>query len=198
MSHVPGSGRSCGGLISKIHLASDRHCRPMTIVLTARQAADSPQFVPVLNNVRVRLPVGRPRTRPTAVAGDTGALLRRAYRCHVGAQWMEMLLALCDTPLARTAADRRGGCCALIAFCLAVRAAARHHEADAWLEPEACPSRGKAVAQCARADARRELDPSAGVSRGRRPGDRCRALTGTGTMVKTITGCSGTTKMPSA
>lgn len=77
----------------------------MTIVLTARQAADSPQFIPVLNNVRVRLPVGRPRTRPTAVAGDTGALLRRAYRCHVGAQWMETLIALCDTPLARNAGD---------------------------------------------------------------------------------------------
>lgn len=55
-------GRSRGGLTSKIHLAADRKCRPLSFVLTAGQAADSPQFVPVLQKVRVRLPVGRPRT----------------------------------------------------------------------------------------------------------------------------------------
>jgi transposase len=63
-------GRSRGGLTSKIHLAVDRNCRPLSLVLTAGQAADSPQFVPVLQKVRVRLPVGRPRTRPVAVAAD--------------------------------------------------------------------------------------------------------------------------------
>ncbi|MGP3637679.1 transposase [Streptomyces sp. 24-1644] len=63
-------GRSRGGLTSKIHLAADRRCRPLAFVLTAGQAADSPQFIPVLEKVRVRLPVGRPRTRPGAVAGD--------------------------------------------------------------------------------------------------------------------------------
>lgn len=40
------------------------------MILTAGQAADSPQFVPVLKKVGVRGPVGRPRTRPGAVAGD--------------------------------------------------------------------------------------------------------------------------------
>ncbi|SFG27920.1 Transposase DDE domain-containing protein [Streptomyces mirabilis] len=54
----------------------------MAIVLTAGQAADSPQFIPGLNNVRVRLPVGRPRTRPTAVAGDK-AYSSRANRAHL-------------------------------------------------------------------------------------------------------------------
>ncbi|WP_239484488.1 IS5 family transposase [Streptomyces sp. CS081A] len=63
-------GRSRGGLTSKIHLAADRRCRPLAFVLTAGQAADSPQFIPVLEKVRVRLPVGRPRTKPGAVAGD--------------------------------------------------------------------------------------------------------------------------------
>jgi transposase len=63
-------GRSRGGLTSKIHLAADRKCRPLSLVLTAGQAADSPQFVPVLQKVRIRLPVGRPRTRPDAVAAD--------------------------------------------------------------------------------------------------------------------------------
>lgn len=63
-------GRSRGGLTSKVHLAADRKCRPLSLVLTAGQAADSPQFVPVLNKVRIRLPVGRPRSRPGAVAAD--------------------------------------------------------------------------------------------------------------------------------
>ncbi len=54
----------------------------MALVLTAGQAADSPQFIPVLNKLRVRLPVGRPRTRPAAVAGDK-AYSSRANRAHL-------------------------------------------------------------------------------------------------------------------
>lgn len=74
-------GRSRGGQTSKIHLAADRKCRPLAFVLTAGQAADSPQFIPVLKKVRVRGPVGRPRTRPDAVAGDKAYSSRgnRAY-----------------------------------------------------------------------------------------------------------------------
>jgi transposase len=75
-------GRSRGGLTSKILLAADRRCRPMALLLTAGQAADSPQFIPVLGKVRVRLPVGRPRTRPAAVAGDN-AYSSRANRAHL-------------------------------------------------------------------------------------------------------------------
>ena len=63
-------GRSRGGLTSKVHLAADRGCRPLALVLTAGQAGDSPHFIPVLKKVRVRGPVGRPRTRPGAVAAD--------------------------------------------------------------------------------------------------------------------------------
>ncbi|MYV74537.1 IS5 family transposase [Streptomyces sp. SID1046] len=63
-------GRSRGGLTSKLHLAADRRCRPLALVLTAGQAGDSPQFIPVLARVRVRLPVGRPRSKPGAVAAD--------------------------------------------------------------------------------------------------------------------------------
>jgi len=55
---------------SKVHLAVDRKCRPLAFVLTASQAADSPQFIPVLKKLRIRGPVGRSRTRPDAVAGD--------------------------------------------------------------------------------------------------------------------------------
>lgn len=39
-------------------------------MLTEGQAADSPQFIAVLRKIRIRAGVGRPRTRPGAVAGD--------------------------------------------------------------------------------------------------------------------------------
>ena len=39
-------------------------------MLTAGQAGDSPQFEPVLGRIKIRVPVGRPRTRPDAVAAD--------------------------------------------------------------------------------------------------------------------------------
>lgn len=75
-------GRSRGGLTSKIHLAVERRCRPLSIILTPGQAADSPQFVPVLKKIRVRGPAGRPRTRPDAVAGDK-AYSSQANRAHL-------------------------------------------------------------------------------------------------------------------
>jgi transposase len=52
------------------------------LVLTEGQAADSPQFIPVLKKVRVRGPAGRPRTRPDAVAGDK-AYSSRGNRSHL-------------------------------------------------------------------------------------------------------------------
>ncbi len=63
-------GRSRGGLTSKVHLAADPRCRPLSFVLTPGQAGDSPQFRAVLSRIKVRGPVGRPRTRPAAVAAD--------------------------------------------------------------------------------------------------------------------------------
>lgn len=75
-------GRSRGGQTSKVHLAADRRCRPLALILTAGQAADSPQFIPVLAKVRVCGPVGRPRTRPDAVAGDK-AYSSRGNRAHL-------------------------------------------------------------------------------------------------------------------
>ncbi|MFJ5932927.1 IS5 family transposase [Streptomyces sp. NPDC093071] len=75
-------GRSRGGQTSKVHIAGERKCRPLAFVLTEGQAADSPQFIPVLAKVRVRGPVGRPRTRPDAVAGDK-AYSSRGDRSHL-------------------------------------------------------------------------------------------------------------------
>lgn len=70
-------GRSRGGLTCKIHLAIDTACRPLAIVVTAGQAGDSPEFIPVLDKIKVRGPVGRPRTRPGAVAADKAYSSRR-------------------------------------------------------------------------------------------------------------------------
>ncbi len=75
-------GRSRGGQTSKVHLAADRTCRPLGFILTAGQAADSPQFIPVLGKFRVRGPVGRPRIRPDAVAGDK-TYSSRGNRAHL-------------------------------------------------------------------------------------------------------------------
>jgi transposase len=74
-------GRSRGGLTGKVHLAADRRCRPLSFVLTPGQAGDSPQFRAVLERIRIRLPIGRPRTRPDAVAADKAYSSRgnRAY-----------------------------------------------------------------------------------------------------------------------
>lgn len=51
-------------------------------MLTPGQAADSPRFALVLERIKVRGPVGRPRTRPAAVAGDK-AYSSRANRAHL-------------------------------------------------------------------------------------------------------------------
>lgn len=73
-------GRSRGGLTSKIHLAAERHCRPLALLLTPGPAGDSPQFVPVLDRVRVRGRGGPARTRPEAVAADKAYSSRRNRR----------------------------------------------------------------------------------------------------------------------
>jgi transposase len=75
-------GRSRGGLTSKIHLSADRGCRPLSLVLTPGQAADSPRFIPVMDKIKVCGPIGRPRTRPRAAAGDK-AYSSRANRAYL-------------------------------------------------------------------------------------------------------------------
>jgi transposase len=74
-------GRSRGGLTGKVHLAADLRCRPLVFVLTPGQAGDGPQFATVLEEIKVRGPVGRPRTKPDAVAADKAYSSRtnRAY-----------------------------------------------------------------------------------------------------------------------
>ena len=64
-------GRSRGGLSTKLHLACEQGQKPLSVLLTAGQAGDSPQFAAVLDRIRVpRLHGGRPRSRPDRVLAD--------------------------------------------------------------------------------------------------------------------------------
>ncbi|MFI7576177.1 IS5 family transposase [Micromonospora sp. NPDC049497] len=76
-------GRSRGGLTTKLHLACEQGQKPLSIVLTAGQRGDSPQFMAVLDGIRVpRLGAGRPRTRPDRVLADK-AYTSRANRRYL-------------------------------------------------------------------------------------------------------------------
>ena len=77
-------GRSRGGWTTKVHLAVEAGRKPLATVLTPGQAADSPQFIPVLGRIRVprRSGPGRPRTRPDRVLADK-AYSARANRAHL-------------------------------------------------------------------------------------------------------------------
>ncbi|MFI9358598.1 IS5 family transposase [Streptomyces lydicus] len=85
-------GRSRGGFTTKLHLAVEQGQKPMSIVVTAGQRGDSPQFEPVLEKIRVpRIGPGRPRIRPHQVRADKAYasrrnrayLRRRGIRCTI-------------------------------------------------------------------------------------------------------------------
>jgi Transposase DDE domain len=85
-------GRSRGGLTTKTHLACEQGQKPLSVVITAGQRGDSPQFQAVLEAIRVPRPgPGRPRTRPDRVLGDKAYgsagnrayLRRRGIRCTI-------------------------------------------------------------------------------------------------------------------
>jgi transposase len=64
-------GRSRGGLTTKLHLGCEQGQKPLSIVVTAGQRGDNPQFIPVIEGIRVPRPGGgRPRTRPDRVLAD--------------------------------------------------------------------------------------------------------------------------------
>ena len=75
-----GLGRSRGGLSTKLHLAAEQGQKLLSLVITAGQRGDSPQFAAVLARIRVpRIGRGRPRTRPDLVPADK-AYASRANR----------------------------------------------------------------------------------------------------------------------
>ncbi len=78
-----GLGRSRGGFTTKIHLACEQGQKPLSLLVTAGQRGDSPQFEPVLDAIRVpRTGSGRPRSRPLRVRGDK-AYSSRANRAYL-------------------------------------------------------------------------------------------------------------------
>lgn len=85
-------GRSRGGWTTKLHLSCEQGRKPLSILLTAGQRGDSPQFAAVLEGIRVpRVDAGRPRTRPDRVLadkaysskGNRAYLRRRQIRCVI-------------------------------------------------------------------------------------------------------------------
>lgn len=76
-------GRSRGGLSTKLHLASEQGQKPLSLVITAGQRGDAPQFEVVMAGIRVVRPGGgHPRTRPERVRADK-AYSSRAIRAHL-------------------------------------------------------------------------------------------------------------------
>lgn len=99
-------GRSRGGLSSKIHLAADTRCRPISRVTTAGHRHDSLAFKPVMAGIRIRRPGhGRPRTRPGRVLADK-AYSSRAIRSHLRRR---RITATIPEPADQTANRRRRG-----------------------------------------------------------------------------------------
>ena len=70
-------------LSTKIHLAADRRCRLVARILSPGQHGDCPQFIPLMQAIRIgRRGLGRPRTRPGAAMGDK-AYSSAANRAHL-------------------------------------------------------------------------------------------------------------------
>jgi len=88
-----GLGRSRGGLSTKVHLASEQRQKPLSIVITAGQRGDSPQFGAVLDGICVpRLGPGRSRTRPDRVLGD------KAYGSRANRRYLRRRGIACTIP----------------------------------------------------------------------------------------------------
>jgi transposase len=70
-------------LTSKIHLAADTRCRPISRITTAGHRHDSLAFAPVMAGIWIpRRGSGRPRTRPGRMLGDK-AYSNRAIRSEL-------------------------------------------------------------------------------------------------------------------
>lgn len=103
-------GRSRGGLTTKIHLSCEQGQKVLSLLVTAGQRGDSPQFRPVLERIAVpRVGPGRPRKRPERVRAD------KAYSSHANRAYLRRRGIGCTIPVkadqARNRAKRgsRGG-----------------------------------------------------------------------------------------
>jgi transposase len=103
-------GRSRGGLTTKLHLACEQGQKPLSILITAGQRGDSPQFIPVLEGIRVPRPAGgRPRTRPDRVLADK-AYTSAANRQHLRRRGIKATIpSKADQDAYRRAKGSKGG-----------------------------------------------------------------------------------------
>jgi transposase len=86
-------GRSRGGLTSKFHRAVEQGQKPLAVIVTAGQRGDSPQFIPVLEKIRLPRPHGgRPRTRPDRVLAD------KACGSRASRAWLRARKIACTIP----------------------------------------------------------------------------------------------------
>jgi putative transposase len=69
-------------LSTKIHQLVDGRGLPLVIAVAPGQAGDAPALLPLLAQLRVTRPVGRPRSRPDRICGDK-AYSSRAIRAHL-------------------------------------------------------------------------------------------------------------------
>lgn len=66
-------GRSRGGLSTKIHIRAERRGKPVVVALTGGERHEYLMLPRLMDDGMVKPPgVGRPRVRPTRVAGDKG------------------------------------------------------------------------------------------------------------------------------
>lgn len=103
-------GRSRGGWGTKLHLACEQGRRLMSLVLTGGQHGDSPQFIAVLERIRVpRLSVGRARTRPNRVLADK-AYASQANRAYLRRRRIKATIPIkADQAASRRKRGRHGG-----------------------------------------------------------------------------------------
>lgn len=112
VQHEPGDhalGRSRGGFTTKTHLACEQGRKTLAVVITAGQRGDSPQFVPVLERIKVRRAGGRPRTRPDRVLADK-AYTSRANRGYARRRGIRVCIpSKADQDAHRKAKGSKGG-----------------------------------------------------------------------------------------
>lgn len=96
-------GRSRGGWTTKLHLGCEQGRKPLSILITAGQRGDSPQFAAVVQRIRVpRSAGGRPRTRPDRVLAD------KAYSSKANRAYLRRRKIRCVIPVKQDqAANRR-------------------------------------------------------------------------------------------
>src|SRR5690606_28650600 len=93
-------GRSRDGLTTKVHLVADGRGRPMGMVLTGGNTADTTMLAATLDDICVpRDGLGQPRTRPDRGLAERGNP-SKANRAWVGERWIAATIPQRDDQIA--------------------------------------------------------------------------------------------------